>query len=137
MNRRALIAMVHIAKKDLALDDGTYREVLERITGKSSAADLGDRELAAVVEAFRRQGWKPKSASTGKPSVNPQVRLIWRLWGELVEGGHIKAKSPRAALRAWVKKQTNVSDPEWLDGRQCNTVIESLKKWLDRVSVPR
>lgn len=32
--RRALIAKIKIAQKELGLDDVTYRAVLERVTGK-------------------------------------------------------------------------------------------------------
>lgn len=34
--KRTLIAKIHIAKKDLAMDDATYRDVLVRVTGKDS-----------------------------------------------------------------------------------------------------
>ncbi|ELK67425.1 TPA: phage protein GemA/Gp16 family protein, partial [Neisseria meningitidis] len=38
--RRALIAKIKIAQKELGLDDGTYRAVLERVTDKRSCADM-------------------------------------------------------------------------------------------------
>ena len=37
--RRALIAKIKIAQKELGLDDATYRAVLERVTGKRSCTE--------------------------------------------------------------------------------------------------
>lgn len=46
--RRALIAKIKIAQKELGLDDDTYRAVLERVTGKRSCADMDVSELEYV-----------------------------------------------------------------------------------------
>jgi hypothetical protein len=37
------------------------------------------------------------------------------------------------ALLAFVKRQTGVDNPEWLDGAQANKVIEGLKAWHARL----
>lgn len=42
MNRRALLAAVHCARRDLGLNEDTYRSVLERVTGSPSASRLTD-----------------------------------------------------------------------------------------------
>lgn len=133
MSRKSRLAMVHIACKDLGLDDGAYRSLLERITGASSAKGLDDRALGRVIDEFKRLGWKPKAGSLGKRSADPQVRMVWALWSQLVSAKAVRARSPRAALRAFVARQTGVADPEWLDSAQARSLIEQLKKWLDRV----
>ena len=48
--RRALIAKIKIAQKELGLDDVTYRAVLERVTGKRSCTECSIPELERVVE---------------------------------------------------------------------------------------
>lgn len=59
-SKKPMLAKVHIAKKELGLDDGTYRDVLRRVTGKTSAADLSKEKLEAVLAEFVRLGWTPK-----------------------------------------------------------------------------
>ncbi len=67
-NKRILIAKIHIAKKDLALDDETYRDVLERVTGKTSCKDMDLSELKAVVMDLKRLGFTPKQTTKGQAS---------------------------------------------------------------------
>lgn len=76
--RRADLAKIHIAKKDLALDDARYRALLTRETGRGSAADLDAGERARVIAAFVKLGWqpRPKTAPHGAPA---QRRKIARL----------------------------------------------------------
>ena len=54
--RRALIAKIKIAQKELGLDDATYRAVLERVTGKRSCTECSIPELERVVEDLRQHG---------------------------------------------------------------------------------
>ncbi len=54
--RRALLAMIHAARRALALDDESYRALLERLTGKRSCSDMTYQELQLVVDHFRVQG---------------------------------------------------------------------------------
>ena len=52
---------IHVAKRQMALDDHTYRCLLERVTGLTSAADLDGRQRRAVIDEFYRLGWKAKT----------------------------------------------------------------------------
>lgn len=123
------MAMVHCAKKDLGLEDETYRAVLHEVTGHDSCRDCTDGELARVVEHFRARGWTPKKE--GKRSSSPAVRLVWVLWGELRNAGALRNPS-RAALRAYCKRMVQVEDPEWMNPDQLNIIIEGLKSWKRR-----
>ena len=60
--RKALLAKVHIAVKDLALPDFVYDDIKRGRYGKESAADLTVPQLEGLVEYFKSQGWKPKRA---------------------------------------------------------------------------
>ncbi len=126
---RALLAKIHIARKDLALEEDCYRALLIRVTGFRSAADCTDGQLDAVLAEFKRFGWAPKTRH--RPlSQKPHVRKIFALWGELrptLRNGSTKA------LCAFVERQTGVADPEWLSPDEANAVVEALKKWLHRV----
>ena len=127
--KRATMAKVHIASKEMALDDATYRSVLERVTGLRSASACTVAQLERALEEFKRLGWTPKTKRPGL-SQKPHVRKVWALWGELKP--HLRDGSP-TALRSFVKRMTGIGDPEWLDAAQANTVTEGLKAWLKRV----
>ena len=60
-NRGKLLAVVHVGKKELGLDDDTYRDLLERITSKRSARDLKIEELNKVIRALEQKGFKHES----------------------------------------------------------------------------
>lgn len=127
--RNPRLAKVHIARKELCLDDDTYRALLMRVTTvHASSAACTDAQLDAVLEEFKRLGWVPKDTRPGM-SKKPHVRIIYAIWRDLKP--HLRNPS-REALRAFVERQTGVSDPEWLDGGQANIVIEALKAWLKR-----
>ena len=58
--RKALLAKVHIAKKELPLVDADYRALLEYEFNKRSAADLTILELEYLVGYFKAHGWQPR-----------------------------------------------------------------------------
>lgn len=129
--------MVHIARKDLGLDEDTYRDVLERVTGKRSAGDITDFQLTTLIADFKKRGWvpKPKATAAGvaapKRSAVPQVRKVWAIWFEMCRNKVVREPT-KTALRAFVKRMTGVTDPEWLSPEQCGVIIEALKAWRKR-----
>lgn len=69
--KKILMAKVHIGKKDLGLDDDTYRDVLWRVTGKRSCSDMSIAQLQDVVKDMESSGFKPKA--TPKHGKKPDV----------------------------------------------------------------
>lgn len=69
--KKILMAKVHIGKKDLGLDDDTYRDVLWRVTGKRSCSDMTIAQLESVVKDMQNSGFKPKA--TPKHGKKPDV----------------------------------------------------------------
>lgn len=129
------LAKIHIAKKDLGLDDATYRALLRRVAGVDSARDLDAKGCAAVLEEFRRGGWKPKPPRATQSQTlasDPQSRKIRALWLELYAVGAVRDPKESALLR-YVQRQTGVARLQWLDVYQARKVIESLKQWSARV----
>lgn len=142
LDRRKLLAKVHVAKKQLGLDEETYRDVLERVTGLRSAKELEERELLRVLAAFRNAGWSasmnPANGAQPRKSDKPHVRKIWAVWADMCRTGLVAAEDKRKALRAFVENRTGVTDPEWLTAEQATVVIESLKHWRNRgVATPK
>ena len=50
--RRRLLARVHLLAKQSGLEEDAYRDLLERETGRRSAAVLGEPALARVVDVL-------------------------------------------------------------------------------------
>lgn len=129
MARNPLLAQIHIARKELALDDDDYRALLERITGRRSASGMSDPDLLRVIGELKRLGFRPKGGR--RKSDKSYVRLIFALWGQLKKDGIWRDPHPQS-LRRWVEKMTGVGDPEWLGYAQATPVIEALKKMRER-----
>ncbi|MEH0069178.1 phage protein GemA/Gp16 family protein [Pannonibacter sp. Pt2-lr] len=51
-----LLAVIHVKKKGLGLDDDTYRDLLARITGVRSAGDMTEQQRLQVIAEMDRQG---------------------------------------------------------------------------------
>jgi phage gp16-like protein len=124
MPNRADLARIHIAKKELGLDDATYRGVLWDRYHKESAAYLTPGEAADLIELFRQKGWRPVSFG--------QLGLIHILWRNLGEAGALE-HAEESALMGFVEHTTGKSDLRRLTVREASRVIEMLKKWLKRV----
>lgn len=127
MSHPAMLAKIHIARKELRLEEAEYRALLLRVARVESARDLSDRAAAAVIAEFKRLGWAPRE-SKRDPAQRADIRKIYALWGALHSG-----PLDRDALRAWVKTRFKVSAPEFLKRPQASEAIEQLKAWNRRV----
>jgi phage gp16-like protein len=124
MPNRSELAKIHIAIKELGLDDATYRGVLWDRYHKESAVDLTSRQVADLLDLFRQKGWRP--ASFG------QRGLIHVLWNRLAAAGAV-AHPEEEALEAFVEHATGKNDLRRLTVVEASRVIERLKRWLERV----
>lgn len=74
--RNSLLAKIHIAKKQLVLDDAIYRDMLWRLTGKRSCKQMSIKELNSVLRDCERLGFKPIKQHGRKPSVASHRKAI-------------------------------------------------------------
>jgi len=65
--RRGLLAMVHIAKKDLGLNEGEYEMILQGFKVASSG-EMNIPQLERLVKYLKRLGWKPVRSRRKKPA---------------------------------------------------------------------
>lgn len=65
--RHRALARIHLAKKELRMDDGTYRAMLSEIVGVASSKDLDAAGLNRVLDHLTRCGFKGKSSYPGRP----------------------------------------------------------------------
>jgi len=139
MSRNQLLARVHVLKKQLALDDDLYRDVLQQQTGRRSAAELNDGELMRVISGMeQRQGEGAARHKRGRgksPFVSPAGRMLQALWISLYNLGAVADRRDEA-LMAFVARQTQITRPEWLrNSADVKAVAEALKSWLAREGV--
>jgi hypothetical protein len=134
-DRRAMLAKIHLARKQMGLDDETYRETLQRVVGQRTCVTCSDAQLHLVLAEFQRLGWKPQPAA--RRSDKAQVRMIYAIWADIRP---LLDDAGDEALRGFVRRQTHspahpegVDAPEWLSGAEAAKVIEGMKGWLARL----
>lgn len=64
-HRRRELAQIHIAKKQLALDDDTYRAMLWTVARAHSSGDLDFAGRSRVLEHLKRCGFAPLQPKGG------------------------------------------------------------------------
>lgn len=74
-----MLAKIHIARKQLFPDEETYRAAIQQVTGETSAGQCSDGALVAILDKFRKLGFKDMA----QPSSNPQARAIYAIWADL------------------------------------------------------
>jgi len=137
-DRQRLIRLIHVAKRELGLDDEAYRDLLQSATGKRSTSDMAEFELRRLLDHLKTCGFKVKSTrkSARKHDVHmdqhEQSRKIRALWLQLADMGIVRDPS-EAALGRWIKRETGVEALAWLDGDHASRCIEKLKKWNQRI----
>lgn len=133
--RRAMIAKLQIAKKELGLDDDDYRAILLRLTGKRSSSDCDEGQLAAVLDELKAKGWTPTvpGVSKARPAAadHPVAKKARALWISLHQLGVVRNASD-AALEAFARRQLRVERLQWADQSLGYKLVEALKAMADR-----
>ena len=133
---KSQLARIHIAKKALNLDEDTYRDLLERVTGKRSSKNMSEKERDAVLTEMARLGWKDDSSASQawrKKSEKPYVRRLYALAKSIGDTGYWRHPYKKA-LRLFVSEKTGLDNPEWLSADQATPLIEALKDIERRVT---
>ncbi len=126
------LAAIHVAKKQLGLDDDTYRAVLVRVTGKDSAGKMTEAERLRVVEELRGRGFKKTSKRPQKDLQGPFAGKLQALWISAWNLGLVRDRRD-AALLAFVERQSGISHTRFLiDADDARKAIEALKGWMAR-----
>lgn len=133
------LAQIHIAKKELALTDDAYRDMLRINFGVESSKALTDRQAVVLLGQLKAKGWKPKQPT--KPRKNPdyitinpgpaakQQRKVLAMWHELGYG--------MAKLHSRVQNQFGVDRFEWLtDPHALHVMITDLEKRIAAAKKP-
>lgn len=127
--------LIHVAKRELRLDEETYRTILRTVGGAESTSAMNMPHLAKVLDHLKRAGFKvrPSKQPGSRPiyidSADAQkVRALWLFLHTL---GVVQDPS-ETALAAYVKRIAKVDDLRWVRADDYTRLIESLKRWAMR-----
>lgn len=134
------IAMINVAKSQFEMEETEYRALLVRVTGVSSLRAMSERQRIAVVDEFKRLGFKvqPGKSAKGKlekhrPTANrPWSRYIHALWKSCARLSVIDDASVKA-LNAFCKRFVSpeeaniVVDVDFLSQAQAEPIVSALK----------
>lgn len=137
-HRRSMLAKIHVARKELAIMEDDYRQILVDQTGHLSAKDCTEAQLHKVLDALKAKGFKPKSRSprTGKARADhPMARKARALWLSLYHLNVVR-NADEAALEAFAARQLRVDRLQWANQSHSDKLIEALKDWAAREGWP-
>lgn len=141
--RRAELGKIHIAKKQLGLDEETYRGLIHHVTGKRSAGELDSTERRAVLDEMGRRGFRPQPRDHGRgrrarptpAAQHRQARKARALWLSLYYLGEVRDPA-EAAMDSFIARQCGISSAAWMkDPADARKVVEALKSWCVRAGV--
>jgi hypothetical protein len=122
--RRAELAKIHIAKKQIGLDHEAYELMVWEVSRDfrpdspvTSSGDMTSVERKALIQKMQSIG-----AHSGPPkgekwifgdSNEPHIRKLFACAYQLIRDGAIAPSNPARWLRKFVKRLTGVEDPRW------------------------
>ncbi|MDN3524332.1 regulatory protein GemA [Halomonas sabkhae] len=125
MISRGKLAQIHIAKSQLGLSDEDYRAILARTAGVSSAKQLTNRNVGAVLHEFQRLGWQPKPAKkAGRKAPRPpkgRARIMAKIEAMLAH-----AERSWAYADGMAKHMFHVERVDWLDDDQLQRLMQAM-----------
>lgn len=121
--RKRELAMIHVAKKDLGMDDETYRQMLWTIARVKSAADLDSAGRKQVIDHLKGCGFRVKRKRSVRPggSRAPLLAKIRALLG--------KNRGDEYALGILANMHGKEAAPdrlEWASPEQLRKVVAAL-----------
>lgn len=136
MPTRKQLALAHVAKKQLGMDDDAYRTVLMRAAGVRSARDLDAAGFEAVMDEFGRLGFEARPKAGGPDygrrwgfASPAQVRLLRQLWQEYTRG-----EGTELSLGKWLKRTYGCDALRFLTAADAPKAITALKEMAARHS---
>ncbi len=124
------LAAIHVlARKQLRLDEDTYRALLQRIAGVRSAADLDGPGRAAVLTELHRlasDGARQMRNANVLPGAPREVRE--EIAGMVAKVGAILTESERSwnYAHGLARKMFHVQRVEWLRADQLHRLVAAL-----------
>ncbi len=126
---RKQLALIHIARQKLEMDQETYSSLLVYYGGVNSAADLDQRGFDLVMARMRHDGFETRKRAPAAPTFGrrpgfaspEQLTLICNLWAEW------SGASGEVALNAWLDRYQGVTNLRFLTAAKAGKAIMGLK----------
>lgn len=128
------LAVLHVAKKRLGLDDATYRSMLKSYDGVESAKDLSLRGFRQIMNCFVDAGFGTKLAETPGMATSAQIRKIYASWWAL-GGSYYEKGQERKTLQGFLSKRFRVDHEKFLSFNKARKVIEAIKRINERQAI--
>jgi hypothetical protein len=125
------IALIHIAKKQLALSEDMYRAILANKGGVTSANELDRNGFNAVMAYLTacgfRSTWTQRTFGRRDGMASPKqvdlIRDLWRQWSDSKDD---------ADLNRWLERSYGVSALRFLDSAAAAKAIAGLRAMVRR-----
>jgi hypothetical protein len=120
-------AVIHVARSQVAMDEASYRLMLERVAGVTSSSDLDEAGFTAVMAEFERLGFRSTNGRAQKqqregmatPAQIGKIRWLWKSY---------TGKDDEHALGRWLEKHFHVSHLRFLEDWRAGKAIAILLK---------
>lgn len=119
-DRRADLAKIHLARKQLGMDEETYRDMLWTVARVRSAADLDAHGRRVVIEHLKRCGARFTRKRRIRPAGEKRDQLA-KIQAFLAE-----AKRPDSYADGMSKRMFGVEKVEWCTPEQLGKIIAAL-----------
>jgi len=131
-HRRAVTAKVHVAKKQLVMNDDDYRQIILDESGQMSLKACSDKQVERVLDRLTALGFKPLPKKGSRAGAqHPMAKKARALWISLHHLGVIENPSEQA-LEAFAKRQLNCERLVWARQSDAYRLIEALKAMAKR-----
>ena len=131
---RKQLALLHVARRDMALHDDDWRAILRDAGGVTSSRDLDARQFGAVLARLEQLGFTPDLAPRGPDHgwrigmASPeQVAFMRDLWRQYTDG-----QGDDRSLGKWLDRTIKVSDVKFVTYKQAGRAITALLAMVRR-----
>jgi phage gp16-like protein len=141
-NRNRYYALLQLGKKQLCMDENTYRDFLavngaKEKDGHISASTMHIGDLVKAVSVMQVLGFKPTRQSNVARMSNwrlPRIKKITALWCALADAGVVHDRG-EAAMERFCVNLMRSDHLRWATTAELNQCIEALKSWAQRENV--
>lgn len=128
-HRNRQLAAIHASANKLGMDDGLYRDLLQRVTGERSAAKLDAATRTKVLAELRRlAGDNVRRMREAVPAPGAPENVRKEVAGMVAKIGAMLAEAGRewAYAQGMARRMFKVQRVEWLTPEQMRRLIAAL-----------
>lgn len=120
--RNRELAMIHLAKAQLGMDDATYRAMLWTVARVKSAADLDWAGRKQVLDHCKAKGWKNTARHRPAPAKS-KAALVAKIRALLIAAGN----RPDAYADGMARRMFGLARFDWCTHQQLGKLIAALE----------